>query len=139
MAAAVLARFRRSGAFQSSMTDERQRLAKEEGRGGRGERHWEAARWPRGAREVGEGPDPIGRRWAAGIGHGARGRCQGRGGDATCVWASPQCQAFESIQIGQLNSNEFEFESNMFELHLIQIRPSLARKIQNMVLKISKR
>jgi hypothetical protein len=39
-----------------------------------------------------------------------------RGGSATDMWAWPQCRAFEPIQIGQLNSNEFEFESNCTNL-----------------------
>jgi hypothetical protein len=39
-----------------------------------------------------------------------------RGGGATDMWAWPQCRAFEPIQIGQLNSNEFEFESNCTNL-----------------------
>jgi hypothetical protein len=46
-----------------------------------------------------------------------------RGGGATDVWAWPQCRAFDPIQIGQLNSNEFDFESNPFKFHLIQKGP----------------
>jgi hypothetical protein len=55
------------------------------------------------------------------------------GGGATDLWAWPQCQAFEPIQIGQLNSNEFDFESNPFRLHLIQKVPSRTRFFLNKI------
>jgi hypothetical protein len=48
--------------------------------------------------------------------------------------ANAACRAFEPIQIGKLNSNDFEFESNLFELHLIQTGLSRALKILNKIL-----
>jgi hypothetical protein len=48
--------------------------------------------------------------------------------------AKAACRAFEPIQISKLNSNDFEFESNLFELHLIQTGLSHALKILNKIL-----